>query len=48
MIRKCADGHYTMRETCHGEKSRVAHPPKFSLADKYAKYRRMATGTKSD
>jgi len=34
--------HYTMKEECHGAKTKTAHPPKFSVDDKYAKYRRMA------
>jgi len=33
-----------MKEECPkcGEKTRIAHPPKFSPEDKYAKYRRRA------
>ncbi|MCX6778058.1 MAG: RNA-protein complex protein Nop10 [Candidatus Micrarchaeota archaeon] len=37
-------GKYTMRETCCGEKTASAHPPKFSPEDKYAHYRRIAKG----
>jgi H/ACA ribonucleoprotein complex subunit 3 len=38
--RKC--GIYTMREECQkcGSKTGTTHPPKYSVEDKYAKYRR--------
>jgi H/ACA ribonucleoprotein complex subunit 3 len=35
---------YTLQENCPkcGSKTLSAHPPRFSFADKYAKYRRIA------
>ncbi|AFL94669.1 putative H/ACA RNA-protein complex component Nop10p [Thermococcus cleftensis] len=42
-IRKCPScGRYTLRETCPvcGEKTKVAHPPRFSPEDPYGEYRR--------
>ncbi|MBI4170776.1 MAG: nucleolar RNA-binding Nop10p family protein [Candidatus Aenigmarchaeota archaeon] len=35
---------YTLREKCPqcGARTKTAHPPKFSAADKYGKYRRIA------
>ncbi len=48
MIKFCkAENHYTMKEECHGEKTRTAHPAKFSVEDKYGKYRRIAKGKSS-
>jgi len=38
LIRKCPScGTYTLRETCPkcGQKTRLAHPPPFSMEDKY-------------
>jgi len=41
-IMKCpACEKYTLQETCHGQTQRP-QPPKFSLEDKYGKYRREA------
>jgi len=42
LIKKCCV--YTLQEKCPkcGSKTRTAHPPKFSAADKYGKYRRIA------
>jgi len=42
-LRKCC-GSYTIKEKCPkcASLAKTAHPPKFSLSDKYAKYRRMA------
>ncbi|WP_010478770.1 RNA-protein complex protein Nop10 [Thermococcus zilligii] len=42
-IKKCPKcGRYTLKETCPvcGEKTRVAHPPRFSPEDPYGEYRR--------
>ena len=41
-IHKCLrDGRYTLNEVClDGSKSILVNPPKFSLKDKYASYRR--------
>jgi H/ACA ribonucleoprotein complex subunit 3 len=46
MIKKCTlCDTYTISDKCGcGGAVRTAHPPKFSLGDKYAKYRRMAKG----
>jgi len=43
-IKKCSlCNRYTMKDRCPscGGETRIAHPPKFSIEDKYAKYRRM-------
>ncbi|ENN96652.1 RNA-binding protein Nop10p [Methanocaldococcus villosus KIN24-T80] len=43
-IRKCPKcGKYTLKDICIycGEKTFVPKPPKFSLEDKWGKYRRM-------
>lgn len=42
LMKKCvACGSYSMKEKCGcGGATRVAHPPRFSFADKYAAYRR--------
>ena len=42
MIMKCVENHYTMKEECHGLRTKTAHPAKFSPDDKYGKYRRLA------
>lgn len=43
MIRKCEKCGYTLETVCKcRNKTKDVHPPKFSLADKYAKYRRIA------
>jgi len=42
-IKKCPRcGKYTLKETCPlcGEKTKLAHPPKFSPEDPYGEYRR--------
>ncbi|KUH33746.1 RNA-protein complex protein Nop10 [Thermococcus indicus] len=42
-IRKCPGcGRYTLKEICPvcGEKTKVAHPPRFSPEDPYGEYRR--------
>ncbi|ACS89641.1 MULTISPECIES: RNA-protein complex protein Nop10 [Thermococcus] len=42
-IKKCPKcGEYTLKETCPlcGEKTKLAHPPKFSPEDPYGEYRR--------
>ncbi len=42
-IKKCPNcGQYTLKEVCPicGEKTKVAHPPRFSPEDPYGKYRR--------
>ena len=44
-IKKCTSCRsYTMKDRCPscGGETRIAHPPKFSPEDKYAKYRRIA------
>ncbi|HLD49454.1 MAG TPA: nucleolar RNA-binding Nop10p family protein [archaeon] len=39
-IKKCPCG-YTLKEGCNRcGPTKTAHPPKFSIADKYGKYRR--------
>lgn len=30
---------YTLNDKCHGKKTRIASPPKFSPDDKYSEYR---------
>ncbi|MBI3190069.1 nucleolar RNA-binding Nop10p family protein [archaeon] len=44
MIKRCVKCGYTMRDVCSlcNAKTSTAHPPKFSISDKYAKYRRIA------
>jgi rRNA maturation protein Nop10 len=43
MMRCTGCGRYLLGAECTcGSPARTAHPPKFSLHDKYAKYRRMA------
>lgn len=40
-IRKCAVcGKYTMQEIHCGSQTKSAHPPKFTMEDKYARFRR--------
>ncbi len=40
-IRKCAVcGKYTMLEKHCSELTKSAHPPKYAIADKYARFRR--------
>ena len=44
-IRKCANcGRYTLKEKCPdcGRETLIAHPPKFSPTDKYARLRQPA------
>ncbi|MEM4633895.1 MAG: nucleolar RNA-binding Nop10p family protein [Candidatus Anstonellaceae archaeon] len=42
-MRKCIScGAYTLSEEHCGRQTRMAHPPKFSIQDKYAEYRRKA------
>lgn len=38
-LQKCSCGKYTLEPRCHGATQRPL-PPKFSLEDKYGKYRR--------
>lgn len=52
ILKKCECGAYTMREDacprCGESTLHTAHPPKYSLHDKYGKYRRehlRKTGT---
>ncbi|MFH1199438.1 MAG: RNA-protein complex protein Nop10 [Candidatus Micrarchaeota archaeon] len=43
ILQKCpADSTYTLKAECPkcGEKTKSAHPPKYSKEDKYAAYRR--------
>ncbi|MBI4018532.1 MAG: nucleolar RNA-binding Nop10p family protein [Candidatus Aenigmarchaeota archaeon] len=42
LMRRCCT--YTMHEKCPrcGSRTRSAHPPRFSIEDKYGRYRRMA------
>ncbi|MFX0098306.1 MAG: nucleolar RNA-binding Nop10p family protein [Candidatus Hodarchaeota archaeon] len=45
LLKKCYDcGTYTMREppcsSCNSENVKSVYPPKFSVDDKYGKYRR--------
>lgn len=45
MMRRCPKDHkYTLQPTCPscGEKTLTPHPPKFSVPDKLAVYRRKA------
>lgn len=48
MLRKCVRcGAYSLRAACRcGGKTASPHPPKFSVADRYARYRRMAKENK--
>ncbi|MEM2901527.1 MAG: RNA-protein complex protein Nop10 [Candidatus Bathyarchaeia archaeon] len=42
LIKRCGEcGEYTLKETCPrcGSDTRTPHPPRFSLEDKYARYR---------
>ena len=42
-MRKCAVcGAYTLDEAHCGKEAKSPHPPRFSIDDKYAKYRRQA------
>lgn len=41
-------GKYTLDEAHCGIAASSPHPPKFSIDDKYAKYRRMGTVQKQD
>jgi len=47
-LMKCCD--YTLAKNCKkcGAKTKSAHPPRFSVADKYGKYRRMAKQKSKD
>jgi H/ACA ribonucleoprotein complex subunit 3 len=44
MLKKCFNGHYSLREKCPicKEKTQTPHPMKFSLSDKFGEYRRKA------
>ena len=45
LIKKCVVCKaYTMKEIHCGERTKVAHPAKFSPVDKWARYRRIAKG----
>ncbi|MCZ7356010.1 MAG: RNA-protein complex protein Nop10 [Candidatus Methanoperedens sp.] len=43
-IRKCACGRYTLKEVCPicGLQTKYSQPARFSLEDRYGKYRRLA------
>jgi H/ACA ribonucleoprotein complex subunit 3 len=42
-MRKCVTcGKYTLSEEHCGSQTRTPHPPRFSIDDKYAEYRRKA------
>ena len=41
-LKRCSTHGYTMKDVCRGEKTKSAHPPKFSTEDRYGKYRRLA------
>ncbi len=42
-IRKCqVCAQYTMQETHCGMATKTAHPPKYTIADKYARFRRAS------
>lgn len=47
MLKKCGKCGYTLKEECKCGKTKDAHPPKFSVSDKYAKYRRIARTAKN-
>jgi H/ACA ribonucleoprotein complex subunit 3 len=42
-IRKCSCGRYTLKEVCHvcGSSTKYSRPARFSLEDRYGKYRRI-------
>lgn len=46
MLKKCEKcGSYSLSEKCGcGGKTRIPNPPKFSLPDKYGRYRRLVKG----
>jgi H/ACA ribonucleoprotein complex subunit 3 len=44
VCKKC--GKYSLEEECCGAKTRNPHPPRFSVDDKFGKYRRMAKNNK--
>jgi H/ACA ribonucleoprotein complex subunit 3 len=46
-IRKCSCGRYTLKEVCPvcGNETGHSRPARFSLEDRYGKYRRMAKKT---
>jgi H/ACA ribonucleoprotein complex subunit 3 len=43
-ILKCENSHYTMKDICPkcSKKALSSRPPKYSVEDKYAEYRRRA------
>ncbi|HQT44899.1 MAG TPA: nucleolar RNA-binding Nop10p family protein [Candidatus Micrarchaeota archaeon] len=42
-IRKCQKcAQYTMQDIHCGMATKTAHPPKYTIADKYARFRRVA------
>jgi H/ACA ribonucleoprotein complex subunit 3 len=43
-IRKCECGRYTLKELCPlcGKPTKYSQPARFSLEDRYGKYRRIA------
>ncbi|MBU4076819.1 MAG: RNA-protein complex protein Nop10 [Euryarchaeota archaeon] len=43
-IKRCPCGRYTLKETCPvcGKNTMYSHPARFSLEDRYGKYRRIA------
>ncbi|HEX7576203.1 MAG TPA: RNA-protein complex protein Nop10 [Candidatus Methanoperedens sp.] len=48
-IRKCTCGRYTLKEVCPlcGSPTRYSRPARFSLEDRYGKYRRITRKTVS-
>ncbi len=44
MIKRCPACGYTLEDTCKkcGLKTKGVHPPRFSITDKYVKYRIIA------
>ncbi|MFW9915229.1 MAG: H/ACA ribonucleoprotein complex subunit NOP10 [Candidatus Thorarchaeota archaeon] len=50
-LRKCVScGQYSLAKLCRicGNTTRIAHPPRFSIQDKYARFRRALRKQKQD
>ncbi|MCZ7362528.1 MAG: RNA-protein complex protein Nop10 [Candidatus Methanoperedens sp.] len=49
-IRKCSCGRFTLKEICPvcGKATKYSQPARFSLEDRYGKYRRMAKRGSND
>ncbi|MHA2270615.1 MAG: nucleolar RNA-binding Nop10p family protein [Candidatus Hodarchaeales archaeon] len=50
-LRKCVScGQYSLAKSCRicGNTTRIAHPPRFSIQDKYARFRRALRRQKQD